>query len=58
VCVCVALSIQHAMLRRYIIIWLLRIYNICLPYPINGTIFEKKVFENKTYVLIFSTISA
>jgi hypothetical protein len=58
-CVFLVLSIPHAMRLRYIVIWPLRLYNICLPYPINGNIFEKKkFFEHTTYVLTFSTSSA
>jgi hypothetical protein len=47
-CVFVALSIQLAMRMRYIVIWPLLLYNICLPCPIKGMILEKKVFEHKT----------
>jgi len=36
-------------------LWPVRPYNIFLPNPLNGTIFEKKKFEHQICVLIFST---
>jgi hypothetical protein len=52
----VALGIQHAMRAPNCHLWPFRLYNIILHYLINGTIFEKKVTEHKTCVLILSAI--
>ena len=39
----------------YCHLWPAALYNICTHYLINGTIFERKVTEYKTCVLIFPT---
>jgi hypothetical protein len=50
----VTLFIQHAMLMRRTILSSVAGPARLPQYPINGTIFEIKVFEHKMCVLIFS----
>ena len=57
VCVCSPTYPSCNAHAPYCRLWPARLYNIFPHYLINGTIFEKKVTEHKTCVLISSTTS-